>query len=151
MSIIIPVYNEEQNLNRLIFELNKLRRKLNKLSITYLFVDDCSEDNSLKILKNLSKKIKNLKIISFSKNFGHQAAITAGMNYCYDDYVVTIDADLQDPPMIISKLYQKSLKGYDVEYAVREERKGEGFLKKLQLVYFIVFLIIFQTLKFQKM
>lgn len=139
MSIIIPVYNEEQNLNKLILELNKLRKKLNKLSITYIFVDDCSEDNSLKKLKKFSKKMKNIKIISFSKNFGHQAAITAGMNYCYDDYVVTIDADLQDPPMIISKLYQKALKGYDVVYAVREERKGESFFKKITANIFYSF------------
>lgn len=139
MTIVIPVYNEEQTLTELFNQLNKLKMKLTELNISFLFINDGSTDNSFKMLEDLSDKYEYVKIISFTRNFGHQAAITAGMNFCNDDYAVIIDADLQDPPSEIENLYVKSLEGYDIVHAKRSKRKGETFFKKFSAVLFYKF------------
>lgn len=136
MTIIVPVFNEEQTLTELFNHLDKLKAKLTKLDISFLFINDGSTDNSLKILEGLSNKYKYVKIISFTRNFGHQAAIAAGINFCTDDYAVIIDADLQDPPNEIENLYLKSLEGYDVVHAKRVRRIGETYFKKITAVLF---------------
>jgi dolichol-phosphate mannosyltransferase len=96
-----------------------------------IFVDDGSRDASLALLRDLGKVMKNIRIISFSRNFGHQFAITAGLDRARGDAVVIIDGDLQDPPEIIPEMLKKWREGYTVVYGVRARRKGEGFFKLL--------------------
>lgn len=129
LSVIIPIYNEESN----IFTLyNRLKPVISKISAKheFIFVNDGSKDKSISIIKGLSKQDHAVKYIDFSRNFGHQIAVTAGLDKCSGQAVVIIDADLQDPPEIIVDLYKKYKEGYEVVYAKRRSRKGESFLKK---------------------
>lgn len=128
LSVVIPIYNEEGN----IAEINKrLKQVCAKLSLAheFVFVNDGSKDNSLAILKDLAKSEAHVKYISFSRNFGHQIAVMAGLDHCKGDVVVIIDADLQDPPELIEEMYAKYKEGYKVVYAKRNKRKGESWFK----------------------
>jgi dolichol-phosphate mannosyltransferase len=104
--------------------------------IKLFFINDGSTDNSLKIMKQLQTHDKRIKIIDFSRNFGHQIAITAGIDFTSGDAVITIDADLQDPPEVIPDLIKKWKEGYEVIYGIREKRKGENFFKKISTLIF---------------
>lgn len=104
--------------------------------IKLFFINDGSTDNSLKIMKQLQTHDKRIKIIDFSRNFGHQIAITAGIDFTSGDAVITIDADLQDPPEVIPDLIKKWKEGYEVIYGIREKRKGENFFKKITALIF---------------
>jgi glycosyltransferase involved in cell wall biosynthesis len=130
LSIIIPVYNEEKNLPIIYERLLKVVAALG-VSYQFIFINDGSVDDSINIIKTFSKENQNVKYIDFSRNFGHQVAVTAGLDICEGDATVIIDADLQDPPELIIELYQKMLEGFNVVYARRRIRKGESFLKKL--------------------
>lgn len=129
ISVVIPVFNEEKNVPIL---YSRLKNVLNDISISHevIFIDDGSTDKSLQKIKDLRKKDKKVKIISFSRNFGHMAAVSAGLKHSKGKKVVIMDADLQDPPRIIKKMYEKSLKGFDIVYGVKKKRK-EGVIKKL--------------------
>ncbi len=129
LSVIIPIYNEEANIDSLYERLKKVLVGIN-VSHEFLFVNDGSRDRSFELIKGLSKKDSSVKYLNFSRNFGHQVAVTAGLDYCAGNAVVVIDADLQDPPELISEMYAKLKNGYEVVYAKRRSRKGEGFLKK---------------------
>ena len=132
LDIIVPVYNEEACLNQTMQRLLELRTKFKgKLNLNYIFINDGSNDKSEEILEEYAKKDKNIKIINFSRNFGHQAAITAGLDYSKADYSAIIDADLQDTPELIYDMYEKSLEGYDIVYGKRLKRKNETAFKKL--------------------
>ena len=128
ISVVVPVFNEEKVINafnkRLITTLDDLN---NKYEI--LYVNDGSNDNTLEILKKIKNDIKCMKIINFSRNFGHQIAITAGIDNAKGDAVVVIDADLQDPPELINEMVKQWEKGYEVVYAQRQRRTGENILK----------------------
>lgn len=128
ISVIIPVYNEEKNIQNL---YDRLSQVMQNLGVTYelIFVNDGSKDASIGLIKVLSKKHKSVKYIDFSRNFGHQIAVTAGLDKTIGDAVVIIDADLQDPPELIAEMYQKRKEGFEVIYAKRKNRKGESFLK----------------------
>lgn len=128
-SIVVPVLNEKKVLNEF---YKRLTAVMDKLAENYeiIFVNDGSIDNSLEIMKKMSTNDGRVKIIDFSRNFGHQMAITAGIDYASGEAVVTIDVDLQDPPEVIPELIKKWKEGYDVIYAVRQKRKGESFFKK---------------------
>ncbi|MFK7774893.1 MAG: glycosyltransferase family 2 protein [Saprospiraceae bacterium] len=128
ISVIIPVYNEEKNIQNL---YNRLSQVMQNLEVTYelIFVNDGSKDASIGLIKVLSNKNKEVKYIDFSRNFGHQIAVTAGLDKTSGDAVVIIDADLQDPPELIAEMYQKRKEGFEVIYAKRKNRKGESFLK----------------------
>ena len=130
ISVIIPVYNEEKNIQNLYHRLSKV---LHCLGVSYelIFVNDGSKDASIGLIKVLSKKYESVKYIDFSRNFGHQIAVTAGLDKTSGDAVVIIDADLQDPPELIIEMYQKRLEGFEVIYAKRKNRRGENFLKLL--------------------
>ncbi len=130
LSIIIPVYNEEKNLP-IIYD--RLMKVLTEIGVSYemIFVNDGSVDDSIHLIKALSVKDVNVKFIDFSRNFGHQVAVTAGLDICLGEASVIIDADLQDPPELIKELYLKMQEGFNVVYARRRIRKGESFLKKL--------------------
>ena len=131
LSIILPIYNEEVSIPIIYKELLKVLNKLqNHYAYEILFINDGSSDNSLEKLKIIKKKDKNIKIINFSRNFGHQAALTCGLNEAQGDFIITIDADLQDPPELILKMLKKAEKGIDVIYA-RRKKRHDGFIKKI--------------------
>lgn len=135
ISVIIPIYNEESNLDEL---YNRLEKSVLKVSSNYeiLFVNDGSIDNSLEKIKEFAGKNKNVRYLSFSRNFGHQIAISAGIDKCSGDTVIIIDGDLQDPPELILDLYKKHKEGYNVVYAKRKTRKGENLFKKITAKFF---------------
>lgn len=128
-SLILPVYNEEDILLPL---YQRISRVMNKFNANYelIFINDGSTDQTASLLFNLHQKHADVKIINFSRNFGHQTAVTAGFHYAAGDAVAILDADLQDPPEILPQFFDKLNDGYDVVYAVRKKRK-EHFLKQL--------------------
>ncbi|WP_084312090.1 glycosyltransferase family 2 protein [Desulfobulbus elongatus] len=129
LSIVIPCYNEEDVIGETINRLDMFCSALHDLETELIFVDDGSQDNTYNILKKSFFKYNNIKIISLSRNFGHQIAATAGIDAANGDAVVLIDADLQDPPEVISQMIAKWREGYDVIYGVRVERQGESVFK----------------------
>ena len=130
LSVIIPIYNEELNINKLFERLDKVISEMQLNSYEYIFINDGSRDNSLELIRTLAEKYPYVKFINFSRNFGHQIAVSAGLDHCCGDAVSIIDADLQDPPELIPELYKKLKTGYEVVYAKRKVRHGEGFMKK---------------------
>lgn len=128
LSVVIPVYNEEDNVELLYRRLHAALSDMG--SVEYIFVNDGSQDQTLPKVRQLREQDSAVKFISFSRNFGHQVAVTAGLDVATGEAVVIIDADLQDPPEVIPELYRKFQEGYDVVYALRSQRRGEGFLKK---------------------
>ncbi|MFT4523291.1 MAG: glycosyltransferase involved in cell wall biosynthesis [Bacteroidia bacterium] len=135
ISIVIPVYNEESNLAAI---YNKIEAVMDRLNVEheYVFVNDGSKDRSGLILRDMAKEHPHVKFIELSRNFGHQVAVSAGLDYAKGAKVVIIDADGQDPPEIIEQLYLKSMDGFEVVYAKRINRKGESWLKKLTAKWF---------------
>ena len=128
ISVIIPIYNEEQNILPMYDRMEAVFDKLN-IKREYIYVNDGSADESEHVIKQLAKQHADVKYINFSRNFGHQVAVSAGLDKAKGDKVVMIDADGQDPPEVIEELYLKSLEGYEVVYAKRESRKGESAMK----------------------
>lgn len=128
-SVIVPVYNEEEILKYTYERLNKVMKQTNE-PFELIFVDDGSRDSSLSILKEFAYKDRNVKVVSFSKNFGHQNAVTCGMENAKGEAVVIIDCDLQDPPEVILTMIEKWKEGYDIVYGKRLKRKGESIFKK---------------------
>jgi len=130
LSVIIPIFNEEANIAILYTRINKV---LEPMNITYelIFVNDGSKDTSIQLIEALSLNNPQVKYIDFSRNFGHQIAVTAGLEHSIGKRIVIIDADLQDPPELILDLYKKMDEDYQVVYARRKSRNGESLLKKL--------------------
>jgi len=135
ISIICPVYNEANALNLFIDRIIPI---LNSIKYNYelIFINDGSKDETLEILLNTKKRYKNIRIINFSRNFGKEAALTAGIDKAKGDAIIAIDADLQHPPEIILKFIEKWEDGYDVVVGKRLSRTGETFLKKLSAKLF---------------
>jgi glycosyltransferase involved in cell wall biosynthesis len=129
LSVVIPIYNEEENIDSLI---NRLRTVVAQMQISceYIFVNDGSKDHSFQLIKNLALADSAVKYIDFSRNFGHQIAVSAGLDLAAGDRVAIIDADLQDPPELIIEMFAKMDQGYEVVYAKRNNRNGESWLKK---------------------
>lgn len=135
LSIVVPVYNEEKSI-RLMYD--RLLASISKISSNFeiIYVNDGSRDNSFLELVKLSKEDSRVKFINFSRNFGHQIAVTAGLDKSNGDAVVIIDGDLQDPPEVIPQMYAKHKEGFEVVYGQRLKRKGESFFKKITAKYF---------------
>lgn len=138
-SIIVPLYNEELVVQE---TYRRLKQVMDSTSEPYeiIFVNDGSKDKTLTITKEICRQDNNIRLLSFSRNFGHQVAITAGMDHAGGRAIVVIDADLQDPPEMILKMIEKWQEGYDVVYGQRIKRKGETFFKKLSAKLFYRFL-----------
>ena len=139
LSIVIPVFNEEP----MIPELDRrLRQFLADVGETWevVFVDDGSKDKSLAMLKELAAKEKRYKILALSRNFGHQMAITAGIDRADGEAVVVMDADLQDPPEVVKEMVARWREGNDVVYGVRKKRHGETVFKRASAALFYRFL-----------
>lgn len=139
ISIVVPMYFEEEVAQEC---YNRITAVMNSNHYNYelVFVNDGSTDRTLEILEQLAMNDNRVKVISFARNFGHQIAVTAGIDYAKGDAIVIIDADLQDPPEVIPELVNKWLEGFDVVYAKRKKRKGETLFKLLTAKYFYKFL-----------
>jgi len=135
LSVVIPIFNEEETIPELVERLSLASEKIT-LDYELIFVNDGSKDASLLKLKAYSKKNSNINYISFSRNFGHQIAVTAGLDFAKGETLIIIDGDLQDPPELIPEMYAKSKEGYDVVYAKRASRKGESVFKKITATLF---------------
>jgi dolichol-phosphate mannosyltransferase len=129
LSVIVPVYNEEAIVNELHSRLTAALRTLG-LAYEIILVNDGSRDRSLALMREVAAADPDVRVLDLSRNFGHQIAITAGMDYARGQAVVVIDADLQDPPEVIGNLVSRWREGYQVVYAVRQHRIGETFFKK---------------------
>jgi glycosyltransferase involved in cell wall biosynthesis len=139
LSIVVPVFNEEAVLPETYRRLTAVMEKL-KEPYELLFVNDGSKDKSGVILEELAQKDRRVRVVHFARNFGHQAAITAGMDYARGEAVVVIDADLQDPPEVILEMVAKWREGYEVVYGKRIKREGETFFKRFTASLFYRFL-----------
>ena len=135
ISVIVPIHNEEDNIPALYQRLSTVLQGM-KLSYELFFVNDGSQDRSLVEIRKLAEEDNRIKYIDLSRNFGHQVAVTAGLDHCQGRAAVIIDADLQDPPELIQELYRKHKDGFEVVYAKRRSRKGESALKKLTARWF---------------
>lgn len=130
ITIIIPAFNEEEALPKCLSRITKLIDKEKTYDFEVLLVDDGSKDKTVEIIKNKRKEDKRFCYLTFSRNFGKEIAIMAGLDYAKGDAVIFIDADLQDPPEVIPELIKYWEEGYDDVYAKRRSRKGETWLKK---------------------
>lgn len=129
ISIIVPMYYEEEVVHEC---YNRLTNVMNSIFYNYelIFVNDGSRDETLPRLQCIAEKDKHTKVISLSRNFGHQVAVTAGIDYAQGDALIVIDADLQDPPELIPHMIDLWEQGYEVVYAKRQKRLGETWIKK---------------------
>ncbi|AKP03537.1 glycosyltransferase family 2 protein [Companilactobacillus pabuli] len=129
ISIVLPVFNEEAGIQATIDTLlNYIEQQEEKYEL--IFVDDGSKDKSVAIIKRALAQNDHIKLVEFSRNFGHQLAITAGLEYTKGDAVVVMDADLQDPPEVIPQMIKKWHEGYQIVYGKRMQRDGETVFKK---------------------
>tara|TARA_Y100000590_G_scaffold440511_1_gene565972 strand:- start:40 stop:993 length:954 start_codon:yes stop_codon:yes gene_type:complete len=142
ISIVIPSYNESQNINEIYQRTIGVIKKLGIKKYELIFVENGSRDNSLELLKKINSENKSVKVISLSRNFGYQSAIAVGLKYSENDYICVMDGDLQDPPEIISKFIDKIKEGYDVVYGIRSKRKT-SFLNK---IFYNLFYVIYSKL-----
>lgn len=138
-SVVVPVYNEEQVVEETYKRLTEVMEKTSE-GYELIFVNDGSRDKTVEIIQKIGNKDSRVKLIDFSRNFGHQIAITAGMDNAAGQAIVVIDADLQDPPEVILRMIEKWKEGYDVVYGKRTKRKGETLFKKVTAHVFYRFL-----------
>lgn len=145
-SIVVSVYNEEAVLNQFFKHLTEV---LNNETDTFeiIFVNDGSQDNSLSILTDIAHSDNRVKVINFSRNFGHEAAMLAGIDHSEGDVVICMDSDLQHPPVLIPEMLAKSKEGYDVINMVRKERKDAGFFKRVTSKLFYKFINLISPVK----
>jgi glycosyltransferase involved in cell wall biosynthesis len=136
LSIVVPVYNEEGCFPELLRRLSGVRIALAPQPVEMIFVNDGSSDGTPRLLDETASKNDFVKVIHFSRNFGHQAALTAGLDRADGEFVCVIDADLQDPPEIIPAMLRRAQEGFDIVYGQRRSRHGETFFKKATAALF---------------
>ena len=129
VSVVVPVYNEAEVIGEMYRRLTQVASTLPDLEYELVVVDDGSRDQSYAALVSLARVDPRLRVLKLSRNFGHQTAITAGIDVARGDAVVVIDADLQDPPEVIPEMVQRWREGFDVVYGVRHKRAGETMMK----------------------
>ncbi|MEH1821721.1 MAG: glycosyltransferase family 2 protein [Nostoc sp.] len=129
-SFIVPIYNEEEIIPELYRRLSAVMNRMDGL-VELILIDDGSRDRSLQLLRDLHQKDPRICYLSFARNFGHQIAVTAGLNFVRGQVIVILDADLQDPPELIPDMVEKWRQGYQVVYAQRTQRLQEGWFKRL--------------------
>lgn len=134
-SIVIPIYNEEENLSELYSRLTAVMFSLQE-PYEVILVDDGSRDNSLNIMREMHQRDERINIISLSRNFGHQIAISAGIEHASGKAVIVMDGDLQDPPEVLPQFIQKWKEGWDVVYAVRRKRKENLFKRTAYAIFY---------------
>ena len=136
VSVVLPVFNERENLDTLVSRVQPVLEREANGSFEVIFVDDGSRDGSAELLDAVSERDNRYKVIHFSRNFGHQAALQAGLDSARGRAVVLMDADLQDPPELISKFIEKWQEGYEVVYAVRMKRKEAAWKRLAYSVFY---------------
>lgn len=136
LSVVVPVYGSETILPHTHRRLTEVLSKLPGLDYEIVFVNDCSPDGALRVLRDLAALDPRVRVVSLSRNFGHQVAISAGLDAATGDAVVTIDDDLQDPPEVIAEMVERWREGCGVVYGKRIERKGEGSFKRTSAAIF---------------
>jgi polyisoprenyl-phosphate glycosyltransferase len=129
LSMVIPCYNEEEVIAETMKRLRKFCSEVDNLEVELIFVDDGSQDRTRELLRRFAAEDTRIRLIGFARNFGHQIAVTAGIDAAAGDAVVVIDADLQDPPEVVHQMIAKWREGYDVVYGRRTERPGESAFK----------------------
>ncbi len=134
-SFVIPVYNEEKTILELYRRVNAVMKQLDG-SVELILVNDGSRDRSLQLLRDLHEKDPRICYLSLARNFGHQVAVTAGLNFVRGQVIVILDADLQDPPELIPDMIEKWRQGYQVVYAQRTQRRQEGWFKRFTAYVF---------------
>ncbi|AKV67651.1 MULTISPECIES: glycosyltransferase family 2 protein [Microcystis] len=134
-SLIIPIYNEEETIPELYRRVSDVMDSLDD-SVELILINDGSRDRSLNLMRELQERDARVCYISFARNFGHQAAVTAGLNFARGQVIVVLDADLQDPPELIPKMIESWQAGYHVVYAQRTKRKKESWFKRLTAYVF---------------
>ena len=134
-SLVIPVFNEQENIAELYTRLSKTMKSLSK-DYEIVFINDGSTDQTLNKLRDLHHQDRKVKVITFSRNFGHQTAVTAGLNYVQGKYIAVLDADLQDPPEVLPDFFTKLTQGYDVVYAIRTQRKDSWLRKTMYYLFY---------------
>ena len=132
ISVIVPCYNEEESLPIFYKEITKVIKEMGNVEFELLFINDGSKDNTLNILRSLSKKDKRVRYISLSRNFGKEGGMYAGLEYATGDFVAIMDVDMQDPPSMIKEMY-RSIKeeGYDCVALCSPKHKDYGFIRKV--------------------
>jgi polyisoprenyl-phosphate glycosyltransferase len=138
ISVVIPIFNEEGNIDIIYNDLREALRSFETYEL--IFVDDGSYDNSFEKIKQLAKQNRSIKAISFSRNFGHQIAITAGLEVSKGEVVVTMDADGQHPASVISELFSKYEEGFDVVNTIRKYEERPGTFKRMSSSFFYFFI-----------
>ncbi len=144
ISIVIPIFNEEATISELYKRIDKVLKNLN-FQFELIFIDDSSCDLSLKKLEELREKDRRVKIISFSRNFGHQVAISAGIDYAAGEAAIIMDGDLQDPPELIPEMLEKYQEGYEIVYAKRKTRQDTFFKKTTASLFYCLINILSDT------
>lgn len=130
LSIVVPCYNEQETIHPFITEMKKVEAQMsNNLAFEYIFVNDGSKDKTLEVLREVAEQFENVHYISFSRNFGKEAGLLAGLEEAKGDLVTVMDVDLQDPPELLIEMYQKIQGGYDVVGTRRADRKGEPVIR----------------------
>ena len=129
ISVVIPMYFEEEVAEECYKRMTKVLREISNYEYEIIFINDGSKDKTLSILENIAKDDKKIKVLSFSRNFGHQCAVSAGLKFVTGDVIVIIDADLQDPPELIPEMLKLWEQGNDVVYGKRKTREGESKFK----------------------
>lgn len=133
VSIIIPCYNEDGNIELL---YKKIKEVLKDTKVEYVFIDDNSNDETLSVLEKLSKQDSMVKYLSFSRNFGHQNALRAGLEYSTGDCIISMDADLQHPPELLPTLIEKWKEGYYIVYTIRKDIENVSTFKRVTAAMF---------------
>ncbi len=129
IDLVVPCYNEEEGLEHFVLETNKVIDTIPDYSFRYILINDGSKDKTYLVMKKLAARFSNIKYISFSRNFGKEAAMYAGLQHCDADYVVVMDADLQHPPAVFPQMIEAMEQGYDCCATKRDEREGESFFR----------------------
>lgn len=149
VDIIIPVHNEESNIGKLI-ALTKEVLQHTDYEVSFIVVDDGSTDNTLAVLKGISTLQTDVKFISFSKNFGHQIALKAGLDHSFGDCAISMDGDMQHPPEVIPKLLQEWEAGFDIVYTIRQDEASKALMKKTSSRFFYTVLNSIADLNMEK-
>ena len=137
LSVVVPCFNEEEVLRSSYEAISDVLKKMTAYETSIIFINDGSIDQTGNLLTDIAAEDSSVTVLHFSRNFGHQSAVTAGIHYSDTDYVVIIDADLQDPPQLIPDMLETMLREEaNVVYCVREKRAGETFLKRSTSKYF---------------
>ena len=136
ISVVVPCYNEEESIAETHRRLGSLAADRPGERFEFVFVNDGSRDQTLELLRGIAASDDRVRVVSFARNFGHQLAVTAGVDHARGDAVVLIDADLQDPPEVIEDMIDRWKEGYEVVYGVRTDRPGESRFKRLTAHFF---------------